>query len=86
MRIIPARTQSKDEKFPQHLSIVFKARGGGEVNQWTDGGVPFWPLIGTQKFNFHVKILLKNLFYKILCLLFHQEKLCLTNIFSRNGW
>ena len=59
--------------------------GGGK---WIDGQTEvchFGSWIGTQKFNFHIKILPKNLFYKILCLLFHQGKLCLTNISSKNS-
>ena len=34
---------------------------------------------------FCIKILPKNLFYKILCLVFQQGKLCVTNISSKNG-
>ena len=46
---------------------------GGEVNRWID------------EFNFRIKILPKNLFYKILRMLFQQGKLCLINISSKNG-
>ena len=46
----------------------------------------FGSLSGIQKFNFRIKILPKNLFYKILCLLFQQGKLSITtNISSKNG-
>ena len=52
--------------------------GGGGGGKWIDGrtGVcHFGSWSGTQKFNFRTKILPKNLFYKILCLLFQQGKL-----------
>ena len=60
-------------------------RGG----KWIDGQTGmchFSFRSGTQKFNFHIKILPKNLFYKILCLLFQQGKLCITtNLSRKNG-
>ena len=56
--------------------------GGGDVNRWTDGDVPiFCSRFGTQKFNFCIKTLPKNLFYNILCLSFQQGKLEWTAIF-----
>ena len=55
--------------------VVFSRGGGGEgVSESMDrrGVCHFGSRSGTQKFNFRIKILPKNLFYKILCLLFQQ--------------
>ena len=50
--------------------------GGGGVSELMDGrGCAVLAL----------EMVPKNLFYKILCLLFQQGKLCLTNISSKNG-
>ena len=55
--------------------------GGGGGSELTDGwGCAILALEVIPK-----KILPKNLFYKILHLLFQQGKLCLTNISSKNG-
>ena len=67
-------------------SQVCRPRGGGE---WIDGqmGVShFGSWIGTQKFNFRIKILPQNLFYKILRLLFQQGKLERTTSFVSHEW
>ena len=68
-------------------SIKFVPGGGGGVSEsmGRQGCAILALEFGTQKFNFHIKILPKNLFDKILCLLFQQGKLCLTNISSKNG-
>ena len=42
------------------------------MNQQTDRVCHFGSQSGTQKFNFRIKNPPKNLFYKILCLLFQQ--------------
>ena len=63
--------------------------GGGEEGKWIDGqtGVfHFGSWIGTQIFNFHIKILSKNLFYKILCLPFQQGKLERATSFLSDEW
>ena len=51
------------------------ASGGGGGGEWIYGQTEvchFSSQSGTQKFNFHIKLLPKNLSYKILCLLFQQ--------------
>ena len=51
------------------------------------GGVPFWlSTLVTQKFNYRMKTLPKNLFYGILCLPFQQGKLERTAIFVSHEW
>ena len=64
--------------------VLFRATisgGGGGISESTDGwGCAILALEVIPK-----NILPKNLFYKILHLLFQQGKLCLTNISSKNG-
>ena len=65
---------------------IISSRGRG-VSESMDGqGCAILALeVVPKKFNVLINILPKNLFYKILCLLFQQGKLCLTNISSKNG-
>ena len=46
----------------------------------------FGSLSGTKKINFRIKILPKNLFYKILCLPFQQGTLGRTTVFISYEW
>ena len=56
--------------------FILRGGGGGGVSELTDRqGCAILAL----------EVVPKNLFYQILCLLFQQEKLCLTNISSKNG-
>ena len=71
-----------------HYIFIISLEGGGGVSELMDrrgGWCHFSSRSGTQKFNFHIKILPKYLFYKILCLLFHQGKLCVTADLSRKN-
>ena len=54
------------------VKMVEVSGGGGKWIDGQMGACHFGSWSGTQKFNFRIKILPKNLFYKILCLVFQQ--------------
>ena len=61
------------QKIEKNNLTPYFTQGGGSESMDGQGVCHFGSWSGTQKFNFRIKILPKNLFYKIIFLLFQKK-------------